>query len=49
MNLKKALDIINYCAYIVLEGKKLDDLLEDEKDELMEARDKVKSFIKEFD
>jgi hypothetical protein len=49
MTLKKALEIVNYYAFTVLKlVKPDDDLTEEEVDELNEAREKVKEFIKEF-
>jgi len=52
MKLKKAIEIINYYAYTVLnlDNKlyELKELSEDEIDELKEARDVVTNFLNEF-
>jgi len=52
MQLRKALEIINYYAYTILnlEHKlsELKELSEDETDELKEAKDVVQSFLNEF-
>jgi len=52
MKLRKAIEIINYYAYTVLNlNKKIDELYnltEEEIEELTEAREKVKSFLSEF-
>jgi hypothetical protein len=50
MKLKKAIEIINYYAYTILNDKadKLNDLSQAEIEELEEAREIVKSFLNEF-
>ena len=52
MKLRKALEIINYYAYTILNlDDKLDELKElgeEETDELIEAKDVVQNFLNEF-